>query len=164
MKFCKISTLTAYTMLLLAAGLISGCKPLVEPKENPTASKEIVTEPAQSMATITEPVISTDEVGSLESLESLEFGLETPADIDIMVATSEDQVQAIDDGADVVKATPAIMRKVQQALVDAGFKPGSVDGVSGPRTVAAIESFQKQNGIAAGKLTKETLRALGVDF
>lgn len=167
MKFCKIGTLTAYTItiLLLAAGLLSGCKPFVQQsKEKPTASKEIVTEPAQSMATITEPVISTDEVGSLENLESLEFGLETPADIDIMVATSEDQVQAIDDGADVVKATPAIMRKVQQALVDAGFKPGSVDGVSGPRTVAAIESFQKQNGIAAGKLTKETLRALGVDF
>jgi len=60
--------------------------------------------------------------------------------------------------------TPAIMRKVQQALVDAGFKPGAVDGVSGAKTVAAIESFQKQNNIPTGKVTKRTLRALGVDF
>ena len=56
------------------------------------------------------------------------------------------------------------MRKVQQALVNAGFNPGPVDGVSGAKTVSAIESFQKQNGIPAGKLTKRTLRALGVEF
>ena len=56
------------------------------------------------------------------------------------------------------------MRKVQQALVNAGFNPGPVDGVSGAKTVNAIESFQKQNGIPAGKLTKRTLRALGVEF
>ena len=57
------------------------------------------------------------------------------------------------------------MRKVQQALVNAGFNPGPVDGVSGAKTVAAIEGFQKQNGIpTTGKLTKKTLRTLGVDF
>ena len=56
------------------------------------------------------------------------------------------------------------MKKVQQALVNYGFNPGPVDGVSGAKTVAAIESFQKQNDIPVGKLTKRTLRALGVDF
>ena len=177
MKSCKISTLSAYTILLLATGLLLGCKPLVEPKEHPTKSKEVVTEPAQSVAIVTEPVTSIDEIDSIESLES---GLDTPAAIDgksagaadqdstvadIIVATNEEQAAAvIDDGADVVKATPAIMRKVQQALVDAGFNPGPVDGVSGARTVTAIDGFQKQNGIPAGGLTKETLRALGVDF
>ncbi|MEK7844417.1 MAG: peptidoglycan-binding domain-containing protein [Pseudomonadota bacterium] len=174
MKSCKTGTLTTYTILLLAVGLLLGCKPLVEPKEPHPAkqSKEVVTEPAQSVATIAEPITSIDEV---ESIESLESGLETPADVDsesaedgaaadIVVATNEDQAKVVDDGADVVKATPAIMRKVQQALVDAGLNPGPVDGVSGARTVAAIESFQKQNNIPAGKLTKETLRALGVDF
>lgn len=174
MKSCKTGTLTTYTILLLAAGLLLGCKPLIEPKEpHPTKqSKEVVTEPAQSVATITEPVTSIDEV---ESIESLESGLETPAEVDsesaedgaaadIVVATNEDQAKVVDDGADAVKATPAIMRKVQQALVDAGLNPGPVDGVSGARTVAAIESFQKQNNIPAGKLTKETLRALGVAF
>ncbi|MEK6595048.1 MAG: hypothetical protein AABZ18_00845, partial [Pseudomonadota bacterium] len=78
MKSCKTGTLTTYTILLLAAGLLLGCKPLVEPKEPHPAkqSKEVVTEPAQSVATITEPVNSIDEV---ESIESLESGLETPA-------------------------------------------------------------------------------------
>jgi len=179
MKSCKISALTAYTFLLLAAGLLLGCKPLAEPKEQSKQSKEVVTEPAQSVATVTEPVTSIDEV---ESIESLESGLEIPAAADresagvtaqgaqqdaaadIVVATNEDQAQVIDDGADVVKATPAIMRKVQQALVNAGFNPGPVDGVSGAKTAAAIENFQKQNNIPTGKLTKKTLRALGVNF
>lgn len=48
--------------------------------------------------------------------------------------------------------------------MDAGFNPGPVDGVSGAKTVAAIESFQKNNDIPVGKLNKRTLRALGVDF
>lgn len=70
----------------------------------------------------------------------------------------------VDDAAEVVGATPEIIRGVQQGLVDAGFNPGPVDGFSGPRTTAAMESFQQQNGLAVGQLTKETLRALGVSF
>ena len=70
----------------------------------------------------------------------------------------------VDDGNDVVKVTPDLMRKIQQALVNAGYNPGPVDGVSGAKTTTAIESFQKKNGIPTGKITKKTLRALGVDF
>ena len=96
-----------------------------------------------------EPVTSLEEVKSIESLGSGSAAAPAPV---------------VDDGNDVVTVTPAIMRKVQQALVNAGFNPGPVDGVSGAKTVSAIESFQKQNGIPAGKITKKTLRALGVDF
>ena len=83
---------------------------------------------------------------------------------DAVIAASGSPAEVIDDGDDVVTATPAIIRKVQQALVNAGFNPGPVDGVSGAKTVSAIENFQKQNGIPVGKLTKKTLRALGVKF
>ena len=105
----------------------------------------------------------------MQSIQSLESTVETFDTADKATEASAPsaaatQVQMVDDGNDVVKVTPIIMRKVQQALVDAGFNPGPVDGVSGAKTVAAIESFQKQNGIPAGKLTKKTLRAMGVDF
>lgn len=71
----------------------------------------------------------------------------------------------IDDATDVVPATSDIIRGVQQGLTDAGLNPGPVDGMSGPRTVAAINDFQNQNNLAGGgQLTKETLRALGVSF
>ncbi len=77
----------------------------------------------------------------------------------------EDQTTALaDDATEVVTVTPEIIRSVQQALLDAGYNPGPVDGISGPRTLAALENFQKQNNIAAGQFTKETLQALGVNY
>lgn len=69
-----------------------------------------------------------------------------------------------DDGQDVVKATPDLIRKVQQALTDAGLNPGVADGKLGPRSRGALIDFQKQHGLAEGKITKETLRELRIDF
>ncbi|WP_292994723.1 peptidoglycan-binding domain-containing protein [Nitrosomonas sp.] len=169
MKSSRIRTLKACAVLLLSVGLLFGCKPIFEkkplpPKDGaaapaaaPAAPAAATPAPVAPAATPTpaappaEPVTSLEEVKSIESLGSGSAAAPAPA-------------SEIDDGNDVVTVTPAIMRKVQQALVNAGFNPGPVDGVSGAKTVSAIESFQKQNGIPAGKITKKTLRALGVDF
>ncbi len=175
MKYSGISTLATYTMLLLFAGLLFACKPIFEKKPPPDKeSKEVVTEsaPVASANATAEPVTQIEDVQSIQSLESTSESLDAANnDAEVLAqeaqpnaAIEEAQEQAVDDGDDVVKATPAIIRKVQQALTDAGLSPGPVDGVSGARTVAAIESFQKQNDIPAGKLTKRTLRALGVEF
>lgn len=81
------------------------------------------------------------------------------------VEKEKDQVPAMaDDATEVVTVTPKIIRSVQQALLDAGYNPGPVDGISGSRTLAALENFQKQNNIAVGQFTKETLQALGVNY
>ena len=169
MKSSKISTLTGYTVLLLSAALLFGCKPIFEKKPIPDKeSKEVAapTAPAPSAPPApAEPATKIEEIQSIQSLESTARAADTEAqDAQPVAAANEPQVQAVDDGDDVVKATPAILRKVQQALVNAGFNPGPVDGVSGAKTVTAIESFQKQNNIPVGKLNKRTLRALGVDF
>ena len=172
MRFCKISALTAHMMLVLAAGLLLGCNPPADPKADAKKSKEIVTEPAKGAAAVAESVTKIDEVGSIESLgaaiEELDSAnMANDASAQGTKPTAKEtstQTQVVDDGNDVVKVTPVIMRKLQQALVNAGFNPGPVDGVSGAKTQNAIESFQKQNNLPAGKLTKNTLRALGVDF
>ena len=39
------------------------------------------------------------------------------------------------------KASPTHVREVQQALLDAGFDPGPIDGVMGPRTKAALRKY-----------------------
>lgn len=160
MKSSEISTLKACAVLLLSAGLLFGCKPIFEKKPLPPKeeSKEVAAAPAPSAPPSAapapvEPATNIEQVTSIESLGS-----------DSAPALAPEAAPEIDDGDDVVTVTPAIMRKVQQALVNAGFNPGPVDGVSGAKTVNAIESFQKQNGIPAGKITKKTLRALGVDF
>ena len=160
MKSSKTSTLATCAVLLLATGLLFGCKPIMDKKPLPPkeGSKEVAPAaapapaPAPAPSAVAEPVTKIEEVQSIQSLESID------------TAPSTTQVQVADDGDDVVKVTPAIMRKVQQALIDAGFNPGPADGVSGAKTRIAIESFQKQNNLPTGKLTKKTLRVLGVDF
>lgn len=52
-------------------------------------------------------------------------------------------------------------RDVQQRLIDLGYLQGTADGVIGPRSIAALEQFQRMNGLEAnGKANKATLEAL----
>jgi len=56
------------------------------------------------------------------------------------------------------------VRAVQQALKDKGHDPGSIDGVMGPRTQAALKDFQKTQGIQeTGRLDAETMAKLGIE-
>jgi len=51
------------------------------------------------------------------------------------------------------------IRDLQQALADKGFNPGPVDGVTGPRTRAAIKAFQKANGLTVDGIVGPNTRA-----
>jgi peptidoglycan hydrolase-like protein with peptidoglycan-binding domain len=55
----------------------------------------------------------------------------------------------------------AYSRAVQEALIDLGYDPGTVDGAVGPMTRDAIRAFQSANAIAAtGEVSKPLLEAL----
>jgi peptidoglycan hydrolase-like protein with peptidoglycan-binding domain len=54
-------------------------------------------------------------------------------------------------------------RKVQEALKAKGNDPGPIDGRMGPKTRAAIKSFQEANGLkGTGQLDSQTAEKLGV--
>jgi hypothetical protein len=55
-----------------------------------------------------------------------------------------------------------IIRSIQQALKQANYNPGPVDGVLGAQTTTAIEAYQQDRGLPVGNLTLKTLEALGV--
>ncbi|HSF97491.1 MAG TPA: peptidoglycan-binding domain-containing protein [Ornithinibacter sp.] len=58
-------------------------------------------------------------------------------------------------------AVEAYTTTLQQALADAGYYEGKVDGVYGPQTVAAVQALQKANGLPqTGTLDKATENAL----
>ena len=55
------------------------------------------------------------------------------------------------------------VRQIQQKLKRWGYYKGSVDGVYGAQTVAAVKYFQRKNGLAAdGKAGPKTLAAMGI--
>lgn len=89
----------------------------------------------------------------------------------------ENEVNADDlAGADVIEKIPTpdpteviavdteLIRSIQQALIERGFNAGSADGISGPKTIAALMAFQKESNLASGKFTRETLEALSIEF
>lgn len=57
----------------------------------------------------------------------------------------------------------AVVRKIQQALKNAGFSPGPIDGEFGPMTHAAVVAFQIAHGeVADGQVGPNTAKVLGV--
>ena len=55
-----------------------------------------------------------------------------------------------------------MVSRVQIALSDAGYDAGPSDGSLGGQTLEAIEAYQRDQGIASGQRTMETLERLGV--
>jgi hypothetical protein len=59
--------------------------------------------------------------------------------------------------------TPDMIRNVQQALQQDGTYRGSVDGVWGPGTQAAVRTYQQQHNMnATGQLNRDTLAAMNL--
>ena len=55
------------------------------------------------------------------------------------------------------------VRQMQQALNNSGHRVGRTDGIMGPRTRQALQSYQKSKGMRAnGKINRQTLADLGV--
>ncbi len=66
--------------------------------------------------------------------------------------------------ASVVSADRERMMEMQRALAARNLYQGSIDGVDGPKTQAALRNFQTQRGMpATGVLTAPTAEALGLE-
>ena len=60
-------------------------------------------------------------------------------------------------------ADSATIRSVQQALTDAGYNCGPIDGIAGPKTAAGIKAYQSDKGfVANGEITDELVESLGI--
>lgn len=108
---------------------------------------------------------SSDEVKQ-ELEEIAEDATEKDDDVSDETFGIDEAVQkAIDDRKlEVVKASPDLIRKIQQALQDAGLNPGPADGMMGPRTKNALAEFQNQHDLATSGITRETLHELNINF
>jgi hypothetical protein len=57
-----------------------------------------------------------------------------------------------------------VILKIQKALQAKEYKPGKPDGVLGKGTRVAIDKFQRDNSLATGGITYETLKALRIEL
>lgn len=57
--------------------------------------------------------------------------------------------------------TKTIAKRVQQALTEAGYNVGVVDGILGGSTLRAVDDYQRKKGLPTGSLTIRTLESLG---
>lgn len=60
-------------------------------------------------------------------------------------------------------ATHELVASIQRALQQAGFDPGPIDGIIGPRTLNAVARYQHAHGLPQGAITIKTVHSLGVD-
>ena len=151
MNTSKINA-TAIALLSLIA-FLSGCGD--EQKETSKQTNQTISESTPA-SPVSEAVDTATEMAD-QSGKAVKNVAEQAAD-----KTAETAKKAVSDATTVVKTTPEQVRKIQKALLNAGFNPGPADGRIGPKTMAALESFQKQKNLATGQITKETLQALDV--
>jgi peptidoglycan hydrolase-like protein with peptidoglycan-binding domain len=84
------------------------------------------------------------------------------AGVPVIVDNAEALPQASGEmAAGVASSDKPSPKAIQQALKNAGFYSGKIDGNLGPKTKKAIEEFQAQNGLKAdGKVGAKTWKAL----
>lgn len=59
----------------------------------------------------------------------------------------------------------SLVAEVQQRLAQAGYYHGSIDGVLGPRTQAAIRSFERANGLRVdGMISDGLIATMGLGY
>ena len=57
-----------------------------------------------------------------------------------------------------------VILKIQHALKEKEYDPGKIDGVLGRGTHVAIDKYQRDNSLATGGITYETLKALKIEL
>lgn len=134
------------------------------PAEYTTVRRRVIDQPAQVNKTVVPAVHKTMRVQKLVE-EASTREVEIPAEY--KTVTSKVQVESARlEWRSVLCETnmsPEIGYALQRALFARGYNPGRIDGVMGNDTLSALERFQKDNGLAQGGITMESLQALGID-
>lgn len=130
------------------------------------ASMPLATEPGRCYASIAIPasyrtVAVTKPIDYLEGDMTMPTRYETISEQVLVAPARTEWTEILCEG----DMTPRTVRAVQQALYDAGFAPGPIDGIYGPLTTDALNAFQKEHHLTVARhLTMETVEALGLAF
>ena len=95
------------------------------------------------------------------SVEGATTNMVTKAGTPVRAGSVPAEISSTEEASPATVYIPPAPEEIQQALKNAGFYTGSVDGKIGPATKKAITEFQQQNGLTAdGKIGKKTWEKL----
>ncbi|MEW6764436.1 MAG: peptidoglycan-binding domain-containing protein [Pseudomonadota bacterium] len=136
---------------------------VVEPAVYKEVSRWVIETPARAVPVDIPPrtaKLRVQEVATPEQIDEQQL----PPEIQHLIATRYEGQPSVVFRRAVCDTdlTPALVESLQEALRKAGFDPGPMDGKFGKRTHHALLDYQRQNGLAHGALTYESLEHLGV--
>ena len=140
-----------------------GTKVEIVPAITDTITKEVVDQPARVERKVI-PAVTKTVQKSVIIEPAREAIVESPAEYK-MVDVNKVSAPARNIWVSVLcenNTTSATIKQIQSALSTRGYDVGPIDGVAGRRTAAALESFQRRNGLLPYGFTIETVRALGL--
>lgn len=96
------------------------------------------------------------------SIEGTTTNMVTKAGTPVQAGSVPAEIANTEEAPPTAGYIPPTPEEIQQALKNAGFYTGTVDGKIGPATKKSVTEFQQQNGLTAdgkaGKKTWEKLR------
>lgn len=135
----------------------------VEPAVYKEITRWVIETPARAVPVDIKPQMGSMRVKEITEPERIEEE-QLPPEIRHFVATEYEGTPAIVFRRALCdpEVSPELIQSLQAALKQAGFDPGATDGKLGKRTFAALLDYQRQNGLAHGALTHESLEHLGL--
>jgi outer membrane murein-binding lipoprotein Lpp len=140
---------------------------VVVPAEYKTITKTVLAEPATTREIEVPAEYATIEVTKLVA-PAEEREIEIPAEYETVskrVKVGDEQLEWREVLCEV-NLTPDNIRRLQVALNDKGYNVGTPDGILGPQTLRAANSFAKSNGLPYGTnyIAIETAENLGLNL
>jgi len=137
--------------------------------ETPAVTKNIVKTVLESNATTKEieiePTFKTMKVKKLVE-EAKE--IKTPIEAVYKMVSKREKVSDVHQSWERIlcqtNMNKDVILKIQQALKANNYNPGKIDGVLGKDTRVALDKYQRDNSLATGGITYETLNALKVEL
>jgi len=118
-------------------------------------------------ASVEEEVVpSTKELVNTQVLVTEEKEIKTPIEAEYKMMKKRKKIAATHVGWKRIlcqtNMNKNVISKIQTALNEKGYKAGEADGILGRGTSNALSKFQKDNSLATGGITYETLGSLNI--
>ena len=137
--------------------------------ETPAQHRKIIKTVLETNASVKEVAIEPSyKVMKIKKLVEEAHEIKTPIKAEYKMLTKKEKVSdAYQSWERILCQTnmnKKVILKIQNALKEKGYNPGKIDGAIGRGTRVALDKYQRDNSLATGGITYETLNALKIEL